>query len=93
MEQGRYTLKFMEYLGEDCHLYCIDSTQGMLRQLKDHLTRHNVVNFLPVIGDAHKIPLQTDSLDYIITFNAIHHFRLPQFLKEASRVLKNNGKL
>jgi len=90
---GRYSLKFMEHLGEKCHLYCIDSTQGMLRQLKDHLTRHNVVNFLPMIGDAHKIPLQTDSLDCVITFNAVHHFRLPHFVKEASRVLKNNGKL
>lgn len=90
---GRYSLKFMEHLGGKCHLYCIDSTLGMLRQLKDHLNRHNVVNFLPTIGDAHKIPLPTDSLDCIMTFNAVHHFRLPHFLKEASRALKNNGKL
>ena len=28
-----------------------------------------------------------------MSFNAIHHFSLQNFLKESSRVLKNNGKL
>ncbi|MGI0082951.1 MAG: class I SAM-dependent methyltransferase [Nitrosopumilaceae archaeon] len=90
---GRYALKFMEHLGEKCHLYCIDSNHEMLRYLKEYLTRHNVVNFLPMLGDAHKIPLQIDSLDCVTTFNAVHHFRLPDFLREASRVLRNNGRL
>ncbi|MGI0041756.1 MAG: class I SAM-dependent methyltransferase [Nitrosopumilaceae archaeon] len=89
---GRYTLKFMEHLGEKCHIYCIDSNQEMLRQLKEYLTRNNVVNFVPMKADAHKIPLPTDSLDCVITFNAVHHFHLPIFLREVSRVLKNNGR-
>ena len=90
---GRYTLKLMEHLGEKCHLYCIDSNQQMLRQLKEYLTRNNVVNFVPIRSDAHKIPLETDSLDCVITFNAVHHFHLPDFLRETSRVLKNNSRL
>ncbi|HSD04272.1 MAG TPA: class I SAM-dependent methyltransferase [Nitrosopumilaceae archaeon] len=90
---GRYTLKFLQHLGEKCHMYCIDSNLNMLRHLKEHLTRNNIVNFLPIKSDSHKIPLPTDSLDCIMTLNAIHHFSLQPFLKEASRVLKNNGKL
>jgi len=90
---GRYSLKFVEHLGEKCHLYCIDSNIGMLKQLKEHFTNHNIVNFRPIISDSHKIPLQTDSLDCVMTFNAIHHFSLSHFLKESSRILKNNGKL
>lgn len=50
-------------------------------------------NFAPIRSDSHMIPLQTDSLDCVISFNAIHHFSLPDFLREASRVLKNNGRL
>ena len=90
---GRYSLKFVEHLGEKCHLYCLDNNIGMLKQLKSYFQNHNVVNFLPVRIDSHKIPLQTDSLDCVMTFNAIHHFSLSHFLKESSRVLKNNGKL
>lgn len=90
---GRYSLKFVEHLGEKCHLYCMDNNIAMLKQLKGYFTNHNIVNFSPIRSDSHKIPLQTDSLDCVITFNAIHHFSLPRFLKETSRVLKNNGKL
>ena len=90
---GRYSLKFIEHLGEKCHLYCMDNNTAMLKQLKTYFTNHNIVNFTPVMTDSHKIPLQTDSLDCVMTFNAIHHFSLPTFLKETSRVLKNNGKL
>ncbi|MGI0027293.1 MAG: class I SAM-dependent methyltransferase [Nitrosopumilaceae archaeon] len=90
---GRYSLKFVDHLGEKCHLYCIDNNIGMLKQLKEYFTNHNIVNFRPIISDSHKIPLQANSLDCVMTFNAIHHFSLPHFLKESSRILKNNGKL
>lgn len=90
---GRYTLKFLQHIGEKCHMYCIDNNLNMLRHLKDYLARNSIVNFLPIKGDSHKVPLQTDSLDCIMTLNAIHHFSLQPFLREASRVLKNNGRL
>lgn len=90
---GRYSQKFIEHLGEKCHLYCIDNNREMLRQLKEHMTRNNITNFLPLRSDSQKIPLQTDSIDCVISFNAIHHFSLHNFMREASRVLKKNGKL
>lgn len=90
---GRYSQKFIEHIGEKCHLYCIDNNIAMLKQLKADFTNHNIINFNPIRSDSHKIPLQTDSLDCVMTFNAIHHFSLARFLKETSRVLKNNGKL
>ena len=90
---GRYSLKFVEHLGEKCHLFCIDSNKEMLRNLKEHFLKNNVTSFTPIRSYSHKIPLKTDSLDCIISFNAVHHFLLPDFLREASRILKNNGKL
>jgi ubiquinone/menaquinone biosynthesis C-methylase UbiE len=90
---GRYSLKFVQHLGEKCHLFCLDNNREMLRHLKEHFVQNNITNFTPIRSDSHKIPLQTDSLDCVMSFNAIHHFSLPDFLRESSRALKNNGRL
>ncbi|SHO44719.1 conserved hypothetical protein [Nitrosotalea sinensis] len=90
---GRYSLKLAQHLGEKCHLFCLDNNREMLRQLKEHFVSNNITNFTPIRSDSHKIPLQTDSLDCVMSFNAVHHFSLQNFLKESSRVLKNNGRL
>lgn len=90
---GRYSLKFVQHLGEKCHLFCLDNNREMLRHLREHFVKNNITNFTPIRSDSHKIPLQTDSLDCVMSFNAIHHFSLPDFLRESSRVLKNNGRL
>ena len=90
---GRYSVKFVQHLGEKCHLFCLDNNREMLRHLKNHFVKNRITNFTPIRSDSHKIPLQTDSLDCVMSFNAIHHFALSDFLKESSRVLKNNGKL
>lgn len=90
---GRYSLKFVQHLGEKCHLFCLDNNREMLRHLREHFAKNSITNFTPIQSDSHKIPLETDSLDCVMSFNAIHHFSLPDFLRESSRVLKNNGKL
>ncbi|HEX5358874.1 MAG TPA: class I SAM-dependent methyltransferase [Candidatus Nitrosotalea sp.] len=90
---GRYSLKFVQHLGEKCHLFCLDNNREMLRHLKEHFAKDSITNFTPIRSDSHRIPLQTDSLDCVMSFNAIHHFSLPDFFRESSRVLKNNGKL
>src|SRR5690348_4995009 len=90
---GRYSLKFVQHLGEKCHLFCLDNNREMLRHLREHFVKNSITNFTPIRIDSHKIPLQTDSLDCVISFNAIHHFSLPDFLRESSRVLKNNSRL
>ncbi|MDE1827066.1 MAG: class I SAM-dependent methyltransferase [Thaumarchaeota archaeon] len=90
---GRYSLKLVQHLGEKCHLFCLDNNKEMLYHLKEDFLKNNITNFTPIRSDSHKIPLQTDSLDCAMSFNAIHHFSLQNFLKESSRVLKNNGKL
>ena len=90
---GRYSLKFVQHLGGKCHLFCLDNNREMLRHLREHFAKNSITNFTPIRSDSHTIPLQTDSLDCVMSFNAIHHFSLPDFLRESSRVLKNNGRL
>src|SRR3989338_828569 len=91
---GRYTLRLVKQLGKKCHLlYCIDKSENMLAQLRNFFVEHGINHFKILHSDAHKVPLETDSLDFVVSFNAVHHFDIPHFLKEASRILKNKSRL
>ena len=89
--EGRYDVELFHYLGERLSLTCIDANESMLNELVKNLRDHNIRNFKPIKAQASALPLSNNSLDTIFTFNAIHHFNLLGFLKEASRVLRNNG--
>ncbi|MBI2110241.1 class I SAM-dependent methyltransferase [Candidatus Woesearchaeota archaeon] len=91
--EGRYDLKLFQYLGKKLFLYCCDVNMKMLKQLKTFLEKHKIRNFKTIKALARKIPLKDNSLDCIFTFNAVHHFKILQFLKESSRILKDGGYL
>src|SRR5579863_6914801 len=54
---GRYSIRFIEHLGEKCHLVCLDGNKEMLRHLKEYFTNNHITNFTPMRSDSHKIPL------------------------------------
>ena len=90
---GRYSQEILRALGDKCYLHCIDSNEDMLRHLKDYLSEQNTVNFCVRQGNANRLPLNNDSMDCIVTFNAIHHFDIAKFLDESLRSLKDDGHL
>lgn len=90
---GGCDAKLFQYLGDRLYLHCIDDNLKMLKQLEGYFDQHGIKNFQIREAPAKDLPIEDDSLDCIFTFNAIHHFKLLRFLKEASRVLKNNGYL
>jgi len=90
---GRYDLKLFRYLGKKLFLYCIDVNKEMLKCLKKFLVEHKIRNFKTIKSFDRKIPLKDNFLNCIFTFNAIHHFKISQFLKESSRILKDGGYL
>lgn len=90
---GRYSLEFLRQFGDKCYLHCIDDNENMLASLKDYLTEQNITNFCTRQGDANRMPLDSDSMDCIVTFNAIHHFDVPKFLSESVRSLNGDGRL
>ena len=89
---GRYSLELLKSFGEKCYLHCIDSNENMLVHLKEYLKENNTMNFCVRPGDANKLPLENDSMDCIVTFNAIHHFDIQRFLAEVFGCLKDDGK-
>ena len=88
---GRYDYLLFKGLGEDLRLTCVDENKAMLAELSNYLTRHRIERFRAVAAPADKIPAATESLDCVLTFNAVHHFPIDRFLNESRRVLKPGG--
>ena len=90
---GRYDIELFRYLGERLYLTCIDENDNMLTELNENLKKHKIKNFKTIKASAGALPLTANSLNVMVTFNAIHLFNFLNFLKETSRVLQDNGYL
>ena len=49
--------------------------------------------FSRAVGLAEALPFRDGAFDALLSFNAVHHFGLDEFLGEAARVLQNDGLL
>jgi ubiquinone/menaquinone biosynthesis C-methylase UbiE len=91
---GRYTRLLMARLPDALrHLYCIDISAAMLRQLQSGFTGDGLQAPMTIKASAMQVPLRAESLNCIFVFNAIHHFDLAEFLRESARVLEGMGYL
>jgi ubiquinone/menaquinone biosynthesis C-methylase UbiE len=90
---GRYDLLLCRYLGNKLRLTCADANSNMLETLDEYLIRHGISNFTSMHSEAENLPFPSNALDCVCTFNAIHHFNLPDFLQESARILKSGGYL
>jgi len=89
---GRYSLEILKSF-KNWYLHCIDYNENMIKYLKIYLTENKYRNLCARAGDASKLPLENDSMDCIMTFNAIHHFDLVKFFSEVHGSLKDDGHL
>jgi len=89
---GRYSVELLKCLKDNCYLHCIDFNENMIKHLKPYLLEQGINNFCAAPGDASKLPLESESMDYIVTFNAIHHFNIQKFLAEVYECLKDDGR-
>ncbi len=90
---GRYDLKLFQNLNNRLYLYCVDTSEEMLKQTRAYLIKHQIKDFETKKALACILPIKDNSLDCVFSFNAIHHFNLPGFLNEVSRILKGEGYL
>lgn len=90
---GRYDLQLFKALKNNLYLYCIDYNEEMLLHLKTFLKNNKIKDFRTIKSSANKLPFQESYLDFIMTFNAIHHFKVHNFLVEAEKSLKKGGYL
>ncbi|MGR3220868.1 MAG: class I SAM-dependent methyltransferase [Candidatus Anammoxibacter sp.] len=89
---GRYDLLLFKYIN-NLNLTCVDINESMLEQVSDYLRRNGYGNVKTIKANADDIPLEDNSMDCILTFNAVHHFDFVKFAEKCSRIIKSGGKI
>ncbi len=87
---GRYTALLLQHR-KDMRLVCMDFNFQMLTHARQFLLAQGFSGFKTLRGSANEIPLACGSRNCIVSFNAVHHFPIPQFLRSAVEVLEPGG--
>ncbi len=90
---GRYDRELFQRLGKRLFLFCIDENKDMLLQLRVYFSMCNINQFTTIRSLGRDIPLSTDTINCVFSFNAVQHFNLAMVMKESARVLRKNGYL
>lgn len=90
---GRYTARLLQSTQGDPFLYCVDKNKAMLSLLSKNLKKGGFKNFKIIQASAERLPFESNSIDALFVFNAIHHFQSSRFLDECSRCLGNHGRI
>jgi len=90
---GRYDGLLFDHVGSGLFLHCVDASEHMLEELQSHLGEEYDGLYDFAVGQADDLPLADESIDVVLTFNAVHHFPLQLFLKETLRVMKYGSHL
>ena len=77
------------------NLYAFDIEDEMLEIVKQKLIKENIHNVNLEQRDllAQKTGLADNSIDYVLLFNILHYESPLEFINEAYRILKQNGKV
>lgn len=77
------------------NLYAFDIEDEMLEIVKQKLIKENIHNVNLKQRDllAQKTGLADNSIDYVLLFNILHYESPLEFINEAYRILKQNGKV
>jgi ubiquinone/menaquinone biosynthesis C-methylase UbiE len=87
---GRYTERLVKLLGDRASVHAVDLSAAMLLVLlHDGMPGERPV----ACCQAERLPIADGSVDFVTTFNAVHHFDLDGFVQEAARVLAPGGHL
>ena len=87
---GRYALLLLQHL-PNLHLICGDVNEAMIRQTACYLEQRGQKRFSALLIDASDLKLNRGTMDFVSTFNAIHHFEPIRFLNQAGEALKTGG--
>jgi len=88
---GRYDMKLYQHVKNIRQLICIDRNKSMLSQVAKRLNHQQKLKCKLINAASEDLPIADGKMDSIFSFNALHHFNLPLFFQEASRILKHNG--
>jgi ubiquinone/menaquinone biosynthesis C-methylase UbiE len=87
---GNYTQLLVQHLAGRASILAADLSLPMLRVLRQHAGPGELA---VVCCEAERLPIDSGAVDFVTTFNAVHHFDLDRFVNEVARVLTANGQL
>jgi cyclopropane fatty-acyl-phospholipid synthase-like methyltransferase len=87
---GRYGLLMLQQI-KGLHLICADINKNMVDKAENYLKTHGQKHFTVKQMEAEQFDIPLHSLNFVSSFNAIHHFSLPLFIGNSSKTLKKNG--
>ena len=81
-------------LGNTSKIYGIDPWEQAVERTKLKIKKYNITNIELILGHAEDIPLESNSIDLIISNNGINNVdNLDKTLNECSRIAKKNAQL
>ena len=89
---GRYVLLMFEAI-PNLSLACIDASPAMLGQVDELLRANGIDDFETRRATAESLELEPGRYDFVSTFNAVHHFDFPAFLRKSRQGLAEDGRL
>lgn len=89
---GRYDNLLFHYL-DGLRLTCVDSSADMLKALSKYLKENGHRNFEILVSRIEDLDLKPEKFDFAVTFNAVHHFDFPTFLRKTAFALRQNGRM
>ena len=89
---GRYVLLMFQMI-PGLSLTCIDASPAMLEQLDELLRARGIDDFGTRHSSAESLELEPGRYDFVSSFNAVHHFDFPEFLRKSHAGLGAHGSL
>lgn len=89
---GRYVLLMFETI-PNLSLTCVDANPAMLDQVDGLLQASGVDRFETRQSSAECLELEPGAYDFVSSFNAVHHFDFPEFLRRSRDGLTGGGRL
>lgn len=76
-------------------IYAIDLNPKYITLIKDIFphSSNSATKVIPILGDAHSIPLESNSVDYVVCRVSLQYLLVDSVLKEIYRVLNKGGKV
>ncbi len=73
-------------------VYAIDVQKEMLEVLEQKIQSHRIMNIEPLLSRADDIPLESETVDLVVSINTLHEFdNRDRTIGEMRRILKPNG--
>ena len=89
---GRYVLLMFQTI-PNLSLTCVDTTPAMLEQVEGLLRANGIDRFETRQSTAERLELEPGGYDFVSSFNAVHHFDFPEFLRRSRDGLARDGRM